>query len=99
MSLKNSRDPKTIMDVIMDMADDSAISALGYNILIDSVWSRIAGKFIYENTKLKYTEGGTLRIICSQAAVKSEIFLRKEKIIEAINKELGKKIVEKIELN
>lgn len=83
----------------MDMADDSAISSLGYNILIDTAWSKIAGKFIYEHTKLKYVGGGLLRIFCSQAAVKSEIFLRKEKIIEAINKELGKKIVGKIELN
>jgi len=99
MSLKNTREPKTIMDVIMDMAEDSAISSLGYNMLIDTVWSRIAGKYIYEHTTLKYTVGGILRIFSSQASVKSEIFLRKEKIIEAINKELGKKIVEKIELN
>lgn len=63
--------------------------------LINS-WERIVGKMIANHTLKIYVKNRSLFIKLDSAALTNELKYSKEKIVKALNKEVGENVIDKI---
>lgn len=56
-------------------------------------WDKVVGKMIAKHTKNTYIKNRKLYVSLDSAALKSELIYSKEKIIEMLNNEAGKKTI------
>ena len=63
-----------------------------------SKWDTIVGGFIAKHTDRIYTSGKKLYVQVSSSAVKHELMMSRDKVIELVNVEMGKGFVEELVL-
>ncbi len=63
---------------------------------IQAAWQKIVGNIVFKHTKAIYLRNGILYLVLTSAALNQEISYSKTKIIEKINRKLGKAVVREI---
>lgn len=66
---------------------------------IPEIWNEAVGEKIAAVTKIKRFEDGKLFIETASSTWKTEISLRREQLIENLNKKLGANLIEKLVLS
>ena len=66
------------------------------SVKIEEVWENLMGKTIAGYTDQINVSGNTLFITTTVAALKNELMMNKEKIIEQVNQALGEKVIQYI---
>ena len=61
-----------------------------------SMWAEIVGPKVRKNTEATTIESGVLTVKATNAVWRQELQLKKRKIIENLNKKIGKEIVKDI---
>ena len=89
---------KSIMDIVEDTAENSALSSIVLFHLVEKAWNEIVGEYIAKHSIIKKLEKGILKIAAESAPVRSEILMRQNSIITAINNKLEKDIIKEITL-
>ena len=89
-------DPIAIGDLISAMIDSSERLKTGFaeNKALQE-WKRVAGR-IADETKDVYLRDGVLWVVCSSAAVRNEIMMRRSSLVAEINNRVGQKVVNMI---
>ena len=89
-------DPIAIGDLISAMIDSSERLKTGFaeNKALQE-WKRVAGR-IADETKDVYLRDGILWVVCSLAAVRNEIMMRRSSLVAEINNRVGQKVVNMI---
>ncbi len=87
---------KTLKDVIDAMFKKYRLSQKMQEVKLINNWQQIVGPLISNHTTQLLLRNKTLYVTFDNAALKSEINYRKSTLLEAINREIGEGIVEKI---
>lgn len=89
-------DPIAIGDLISALIDSSEHLKKGFaeNKALQE-WKRVAGR-IADETKDVYLRDGVLWVVCSSAAVRNEIMMRRSSLVAEINNRVGQKVVNMI---
>ena len=79
------------------------IKAYGWEEKMDSVdlmnsWDKIVGGIIAKHTTNLYVKDKTLYVSLDSSVLRSELHMARTRLIDMINKEVGKKIIEDIVL-
>lgn len=80
---------------------DSAIARTGnrdeyYRQQICYQWQEVVGAMINRYTLRRYVDGTTLHVYISSASLKNELRFRTGQLVEALNRVVGKDIIDKI---
>ena len=90
------RDAQSIKDII-----DVALSQSGVSGVIDEqrlcyLWPEIVGPGINRYTTKRYVERGVLHVYLSSAALKNELQFHRSRLVEELNKAVGKNVIKNI---
>lgn len=90
------RDAQSIKDII-----DVALSQSGVSGVIDEqrlcyLWPEIVGPGINRYTTKRYDERGVLHVYLSSAALKNELQFHRSRLVEELNKAVGKNVITNI---
>ena len=89
---------KNIKEVLNDFLATNQRVAKGYYIShIDEVWKAEMGPIISSYTTRIYFKEGNLKVYLTSAALKKELSLSKEKVIDLLNTALGTPIINAVE--
>jgi predicted nucleic acid-binding Zn ribbon protein len=90
---------KPLKDVLNEFIISNAKVDKGYHTAqIHDVWNEMMGPVIANYTSRITFNDGVLKIYLTSAALKKEFSMGKEKIIELLNKEIGKAIIKSVEI-
>lgn len=87
---------KSLKDVIDSMFNKYRLTQKMNEVKLVNSWSQMVGPLISKHTSQLLLRGKTLYVTFDNAALKSEMNYRKDALLEAINREMGEGIVEKI---
>ena len=88
--------PQIISKVLDEIIHSKALNKGLINAKVRQLWPSLMGENIDRYTKKIIVRNKTLIISLSSAPLREELTYGKEKIVKMINKELGKKLIEKI---
>lgn len=88
----------SLKDVLDDMIRDMRIGSKMQELHIRKHWNREMGVYIGKNTKKLFFKDGILYVYLDSAALKQEIFMAREKIVNILNEKMGEKLVKEIVL-
>ncbi|MBL7812293.1 MAG: DUF721 domain-containing protein [Bacteroidetes bacterium] len=87
---------RKIQDVITAMYEKYRLTQRINEVKLVNAWEQITGPLISKHTTKIRMQGKTLYVRFDSAPLKNEMFYRRFSLIEAINRELGEGVVEKI---
>lgn len=93
MQLKKT---KNIKEVISQLYDRYKLNQKIDEIKLINCWEKVTGKMVSNHTKKIMLKNKTLYVYFDNAALKNEMFYRRFALMEALNLELGNKVIEKI---
>ena len=96
--MKRNHETNSVKEILNSFFNQKQISQGVFNSKVGIAWKNTAGKQFSKYTKDVYLRKNTLYIKVSNPMLKEEISYSKNKIIELINSELKKDIIEKIVL-
>jgi predicted nucleic acid-binding Zn ribbon protein len=62
-------------------------------------WERVVGEMVARNTSQLHIRNKVLFVKVNSAALRNELLFARQKIIQALNREVGKAVVDEIVLN
>ena len=96
--MKRNYKLKPIKNIIESFVEQDSISDGIFNIKIQKAWENAVEKKILDYTKEIYVKGDILYIKVSNPILKQEILYSRQKVINLINEELEKDLINKIVL-
>ena len=98
--MTNKKDDfKKISEVLGDIVSQKHIRIGIDKIKIQEAWRTVMGKNIEKYTSNVRYKKGILSVKLKSSVLKEELFFEKEKVIELLNENLGKKYIQEIKLN
>ena len=92
-------DFKKISEVLREISAQKHIRVGIDKIKIQEAWRTVMGKNIEKYTSDVRYKKGILSVKLKSSVLKEELFFEKEKVIELLNENLGKKYIQEIKLN
>ena len=89
-------EPQIISKVLDKIIHSKALNKGIINAKVRQLWPSLMGENINRYTEKINVRNKTLIVSLSSAPLREELTYGKEKIVKMINKELGKKLIEKI---
>ena len=89
-------EPQIISKVLDEIFHSKALNKGIINAKVRQLWPSLMGENIDRYTEKIIVRNKTLIISLSSAPLREELTYGKEKIVKMINKELGRKLIEKI---
>jgi predicted nucleic acid-binding Zn ribbon protein len=97
--MKRNFESKSLKNVIGNIIDSSNKLNSGLNnIKVQNLWREVMGNNINSYTNEIVLKKNTLYVNLSSSVLRQELSFGKQKIIDLLNKELGKTIIKKIVL-
>ena len=97
--MKRNFDSKSLKNVIGNIIDSSNKLNSGLNnIKVQNLWSEVMGKNVNSYTNEIVLKKNTLYVNLSSSVLRQELSFGKQKIVDLLNKELGKTVIKKIVL-
>ncbi len=97
--MKRNFESKSIKNILGKLIDSSSNLNSGLNnIKVQKLWIEVMGSNVNSYTKEVVLKNKTLYINLSSSILRQELSYGKQKIVDLLNKELGKKIIQKIVL-
>ena len=96
--MRTSND-QTIKEVIMDLLKAYRIENKVLGVRLINSWEKVTGKIISKHTTNLYVKQKTLFVYLDSAALRNELSYAKEKIIKALNKEVGVEVITDIKFS
>ena len=97
--MKRNFDSKSLKNVIGNIIDNSNKLNSGLNnIKVQNLWREVMGNNVNSYTNEIVLKKNTLYVNLSSSVLRQELSFGKQKIINLLNKELGKTIIKKIVL-
>ena len=93
--MKNSNE-QTIREVIQELLDAYKLSDGLQESRIIRSWDSIAGQYVAKNTESLYIRNKTLFVKLNSPALKNELSFARSKLIETLNKGVGKEVIKEI---
>ena len=93
-----SKDPENISDVLKEFIKDNKLESGIDNVRIVELWKEQMGPGVANYTQQIQLSNKTLFISLSSAVLREELSYGKSKIIQMMNKALGKELITKIVL-
>ena len=90
MPLFSNRDPKSIKLLIDMITKETGLDVKLLEASIPDIWVEVVGEMIGNHSKVLNTTNGKLFISTDSSTWKTEIFLRRQEIVDKINNRLGK---------
>lgn len=87
---------KNISEVINSMYAKYKLTQKMDEVTLVNTWEKIVGPMISKHTTSIKLKGKTLYAAFDDAALKNEMFYRREELAKSINEALGKIVVEKV---
>jgi hypothetical protein len=95
---KRQGDHKPIGNVLGDFIKTNRLQEGLDKVSVNEAWKKVMGKAIMNYTTAVQLDGDTLYVQLSSSVLREELSYGREKIINMINEELGKELVEKLVL-
>ena len=97
--MKRNFESKSLKNVIGNIIDNSNKLNSGLNnIKVQNLWREVMGNNVNSYTNEIVLKKNTLYVNLSSSVLRQELSFGKQKIIDLLNKELGKTIIKKIVL-
>lgn len=96
--MRTSND-KTLKEIIMDLLKAYRIENKVLGVRLINSWEKVTGKLISNHTTNLYIKKKTLFVYLDSAALRNELSYSKEKIIKALNKEVGVELITDIKFS
>ena len=97
--MKRNFDSKSLKNVIGNIIDSSNKLNSGLNnIKVQNLWREVMGNNVNSYTNEIVLKKNTLYVNLSSSVLRQELSFGKQKIVNLLNKELGKTIIKKIVL-
>lgn len=97
--MKRNFESKSLKNVIGNIIDSSNKLNSGLNnIKVQKLWSEVMGKNVNSYTNEIVLKKNTLYVNLSSSVLRQELSFGKQKIVDLLNKELGKTVIKKIVL-
>jgi len=97
--MKRNFESKSLKNVIGNIIDSSNKLNSGLNnIKVQNLWSEVMGKNVNSYTNEIVLKKNTLYVNLSSSVLRQELSFGKQKIVDLLNKELGKTVIKKIVL-
>jgi hypothetical protein len=97
--MKRNFESKSLKNVIGNIIDSSNKFNSGLNnIKVQNLWIEVMGKNVNSYTNEIVLKKNTLYVNLSSSVLRQELSFGKQKIIDLLNKELGKTVIKKIVL-
>jgi predicted nucleic acid-binding Zn ribbon protein len=97
--MKRNFDSKSLKNVIGNIIDSSNKLNSGLNnIKVQNLWREVMGNNVNSYTNEIVLKKNTLYVNLSSSVLRQELSFGKQKIIDLLNKELGKTVIKKIVL-
>ena len=97
--MKRNFDSKSLKNVIGNIIDSSNKLNSGLNnIKVQNLWREVMGNNVNSYTNEIVLKKNTLYVNLNSSVLRQELSFGKQKIIDLLNKELGKTIIKKIVL-
>jgi hypothetical protein len=97
--MKRNFESKSIKNILGKLIDSSSNLNSGLNnIKVQKLWIEVMGSNVNSYTKEVVLKNKTLYVNLSSSILRQELSYGKQKIVDLLNKELGKKIIQKIVL-
>jgi predicted nucleic acid-binding Zn ribbon protein len=90
MPLFSNRDPKTIKSILDLLTKQTGLDVKLMEASIPDLWNEVVGESIGNHSKVEKTSDGKLFISTDSSTWKSEIFMRRQEIVDKLNTRLGK---------
>ncbi|QIJ88039.1 hypothetical protein C7H62_0229 [Mesoflavibacter sp. HG96] len=95
---KRNNDILNLQDVLKDFVNENNLEKGLDKVQVRNAWAKLMGNGINNYTTAIELKNDTLYVQLSSSTLREELSYGKQKIIELINEELGKEIVNKIVL-
>jgi predicted nucleic acid-binding Zn ribbon protein len=97
--MKRNFDSKSLKNVIGNIIDSSNKLNSGLNnIKVQNLWREVMGNNVNSYTNEIILKKNTLYVNLSSSVLRQELSFGKQKIVDLLNKELGKTVIKKIVL-
>ena len=97
--MKRNFESKSLKNVIGNIIDSSNKLNSGLNnIKVQNLWREVMGNNVNSYTNEIILKKNTLYVNLSSSVLRQELSFGKQKIVELLNKELGKTVIKKIVL-
>jgi predicted nucleic acid-binding Zn ribbon protein len=97
--MKRNFDSKSLKNVIGNIIDSSNKLNSGLNnIKVQNLWREVMGNNVNSYTNEIVLKKNTLYVNLSSSVLRQELSFGKQKIVDLLNKELGKTVIKKIVL-
>ena len=95
---KRNNDILNLQDVLKDFVHENNLEKGLDKVQVRNAWAKLMGNGINNYTTAIELKNDTLYVQLSSSALREELSYGKQKIIELLNEEIGKEIVNKIVL-
>ena len=96
--MKRNFDAKSLKSVLNKLIDKNSLSSGLNNVKIQSLWKKTMGVNVNSYTTEIYLKKKTLYVSLSSSVLRQELSYGKQKIVDLINEEIGKNLINKIVL-
>lgn len=97
--MKRNFESKSLKNVIVNIIDSSNKLNSGLNnIKVQNLWREVMGNNVNSYTNEIVLKKNTLYVNLSSSVLRQELSFGKQKIVDLLNKELGKTVIKKIVL-
>ena len=97
--MKRNFESKSIKNILGKLIDSSSNLNSGLNnIKVQKLWKEVMGSNANSYTNEVILKNKTLYVNLNSSVLRQELSFGKQKIVDLLNKELGKKIIQKIVL-
>ncbi len=88
-NIMNREKVRTVADVLREVLEQEGLNEGLHRLKVIEAFDSVVGKSAAENTYRKYFRDGVLYCNVSSAAIRSQLFMNRSRIIEDINGKLG----------
>ena len=97
--MKRNFESKSIKNILGKLIDSSSNLNSGLNnIKVQKLWKEVMGSNVNSYTNEVILKNKTLYVNLNSSVLRQELSFGKQKIVDLLNKEIGKKIIQKIVL-
>jgi predicted nucleic acid-binding Zn ribbon protein len=96
MSDSLSREPQSLKSLLGTVAKNLGLEDKLHEATLNEIWVEVVGEAIAKNTKIIKFEDGRLYLGVASSTWRSELFIRRHKLITDINSKAGNELVKEI---
>ena len=90
------RDPKSIAEIIEEVLESDGNADQLARQRASFAWSEVVGQGVSRYTSRRYVDKSTLHVYITSAPLKHELSFHRDRIVEAINRAVGKNVITEI---